>query len=171
MSCILLYSSLACKTLEKLISVMFLFSSCSVSRDPFGLMVVQCGDQAVSCRQWTVKSPTAQELMCYPNNCISPSYYASPYCLSKFVSLRFFASRNSCMGAVVLFVHAISTEHKVFKMCDKWSRYYVVTHPSPRCQTSSKPSQQPQRDHSWSRSPVQQGHCTHCNFSWNFSQI
>lgn len=88
-----------------------------------------------------------------------------------FVSLRRFASRNSCVGIAVLFVHAISAEHKVFKTCGKSSRYYVITHPSNRCQTSSKRSQQPQQDHAWSRSPVQQGYCTHCNFSWNFSQI
>lgn len=54
--------------------------------------------------------------MCYPNNCISPSYYASPYSFSKFVSLRFFASRNSCMGAAVsLFM--LSAQSTKFSKC------------------------------------------------------
>lgn len=60
----------------------------------------------------------------------------SPYSLSKFVSLRFFASRNSCLGIAALFVQAISTEHKVFKTFDKSIRYYVITHPSPRLPVS-----------------------------------
>lgn len=129
-SCSPLCPSLACKTSAELISVVFLFSSCSVSRDPF----VQCGGQAVSCRQWPVRE---YKLMCYPNT--SPSYYSSPYFLSKFVSLGFFASRNSSVGIAVLFVHATSTQHKVFKMHDNQACIMSspIHHPGVRPSVSS----------------------------------
>lgn len=75
-SCSPLHSSLACKTSAKLFCV--IFSSCSVSRDPFGLMVVQWGPGCVL-QTMTCVSPTTQKLMCYPNNFLSPLYYTSTY--------------------------------------------------------------------------------------------
>lgn len=91
----------------------------------------------------------------HPNNCITTSYYPFSYPLRNFVSLRFFASRSSCMRVAVLFVNAINTEQTVFKKHDKKvSRYYVITYPSPYMQLFSNSNQHTQQDHSYPGSPL-----------------
>jgi len=151
-----------------MISVIFLFSSGSVSRDPsvwhnyYPMRGPGSTLQTMDCY-----SPTAQKLRCCPNNCMSPSYYPFSYPLPNFILLRFFATRNSCMQVAVLFVNATKQSRQFSKSMMR-RRAGIMSAPIHR--SVWQPFRKSNRQGStgsfmFKESSVQQGYCIRCHFS------
>lgn len=139
-----------------MISVIFLFSSHSVSWDPsvWNNYYTMWGPGSIL-QTMDCYSPTTQKLTCYPNNCMSLLISLFP---TPFLILSYWGSLPAEILVCGLRSSLLmpSTQSRQFSKSMTRRRAGIMSSPihHPVCQPFSKFNQQTQQDHSCSRSPL-----------------
>lgn len=123
-----------------------------MSRDLFGIIIIQCGDWGVSCRRWTATVPQHRS----QHTTVTTVF---PLLITLFPTLFLILSYRGSLPAEMLVcgLHSsllvLSTQ---FSKRMTRGRADIMSSPihHPGCQPFNKSNQQAQQDHSCSRSPL-----------------